>query len=123
MARIQGTGRVLGGYADEPWASPEEQTCVDSTDAFVYLLRAGGEENGPNREKLRVLANHSNYALVHRKIFGPWWNGGMVIHKRSGRHWAAHGVYYQSLASGETLAGGEYGRFDMADWEVFRVMN
>ena len=120
MVRVNENGRVIGGYADKPWAGPEGWTNVKSTEAFLCLLRgAGGGDGG--RERLDVKADSAEEALYHDKHCGPRWNDGMGIHTWGGRHWTEND-YYQALASGEELCGTQDGFFEISEWEVFKAM-
>ena len=119
MVRVKENGRVIGGYADRPWASPEEGTFVHSTKAFLCLLRGAG---GGGRERLDVQADCAEDALYHYRDRGPYWNGGLGIHPGGGRHWTENACYYKGLASGEEFCGTQDGYFEISEREVFKTM-
>ena len=111
--------RRFGGFADVPWASPQEDDeFIESHRAFLFRLTHGIEEGG--REAAGVREGEADEALFHSAGWGPFFGGDFILGDSNG-HWSCRNLY-KPFADGLSVAGDaadDLNYFTAVEWEVY----
>ena len=113
-------GCLFGGYADQPWSSPNTWTGVSSSAAFLFSLQSPA---GSPPLKMPIAADKARHALRQHAGYGPLFGGGpdlSISHNANINHTSCCSAQSYTGHVANLMAGSLY--FTPDDVEVFAVV-